>query len=192
MLSRLVTRHRVMLRDEEVYRIAFELLDSVLEPGSAAYAAGPLGSGRLHYEVAAGLQKPREDLRAGNEQRLRQFAHGLRERLDVPVIDPGLLKVAGWSGSEHLAFYLQVLSRYGREAHFIDGWEYSTGATAEFMLCMKTGMPCFTADGARLPAQLGINMVKEAAGYLCSLGASPEPLQARASELASLPAALTV
>src|SRR5262245_52447077 len=105
-----------------VSHILLTLLDSVLTPKSAIYAAGPLDTGLTYYEALA-RGAVDASIRANNEAALTAFVGRLRERhYPVPVIDPGPLRVDGWSPKQIGDFFLQTISRYAREAWFIDGW----------------------------------------------------------------------
>src|SRR5258707_472701 len=109
------------------------LLDSVLAKRSAIYVAGPLDTGRIYYEALA-RGYGNEDVRLRNQEALTSFAIRLRMRFNpVPVIDPGPLRVSEWSAHEIGQFFLETIKRYAKEAWFIDGWEYSSGATKEYL-----------------------------------------------------------
>lgn len=159
------------------------MLDTVLEPRSAAYVAGPLASGRLHHADRSTLVRPDLDLRAVNAQRLSAFAMNLRRRLDCPVIDPGILNVPGWSADHYLDLLSEVLRRYVREAWFIDDWQYSDGATAEYVLCLQIGTPCLTQMGEDLPVDSGHRLIRHAADDFAARGLDDTRLRSRLASL---------
>ena len=163
---------------EQLSSALLALLDSVLLPRSCAYAAGPLDSGRGYYEkVAAGLPNPR--VRTENERRLKSFVQILRTRLPYPVFDPGILRVEGWTDAQYGAFFIQILERIVKEAWFLDGWEFSHGATKEFMFCVKLGIPCFTEGGQIIDVELGRSMIRKASDYVDALGLNGSRLRSR-------------
>ena len=104
----------------------FQILDSVLGPKSCAYVAGPLDSGREYYERMASGDH-RLEVRGKNESRLHGLVLNLRERLEYPVFDSGLLKVSDWSGRDYGRFFLAVIRRYAKVCWLMNGWEYSIG-----------------------------------------------------------------
>jgi hypothetical protein len=160
----------------------FQILDSVLEPKSCAYVAGPLDSGKAYYErVASGDHTPA--VRAENESRLNAFVLNLRQRLKYPVFDSGLLKVSGWSGRDYSTFFLEVIRRYAKECWFMNGWEYSTGATKEFVFCCTIQTPCLVESGERLIARDGVRLIHEAADFVRGLGLNDTKLRWRAEDL---------
>ena len=163
----------------------FQILDSVLEPRSCAYVAGPLESGKTYYErVAAGDELL--TIRAENESRLSEFAQGLRKRLAYPVFDPGLLKIPRWSGPDYGNFFMEVIRRYARACWFLDGWEFSTGATKEFLLCCTIKVPCWTETEDALDVGRGIQLITRAADCVRELNLTDQKLRSRLAELERL------
>lgn len=153
--------------ETEVSRICFLILDSIIDQKSAAYVAGPLDTGKAYYHQRIG---PTENVRQINQGRLTQFARQLRTRISYPVIDPGVLQVSFWSGSDYSTFFLQVIERYAKEVWFIDGWEFSIGATKEFKYCVSWGLPCFDERGTPLSPENGKTLILQAASYIADSG----------------------
>lgn len=161
--------------------VLFQVLDSVVQPRSCAYVAGPLDSGKAFYERIASGERP--TAREENEGRLTAFVLDLRNRLEYPVINPGLLKIAEWSGREYSIFFLEVIRRYARECWFMNGWEYSTGASKEFVFCCRIGRPCFAETGQSLTIPEGIRLIREAADFVRGLQLDDAKLRSRAFDL---------
>jgi len=153
------------------------MLRSVLERRSALYAAGPLTSGRRFYE---GDRYDRAvELRKQNDSALAEFVRQLRAKRSEPVLDPGPLRVAGWTGEHYGSFFLEVIDEFAKELHLLDGWEFSRGATKEFIFCVNIGIPAFAASGAVLDSQAGKRLVQRAVGQLDELGVDPDHLRRR-------------
>jgi hypothetical protein len=163
----------------DVKRLLTVVLDSVLAPKSAAYAAGPLDTGRLFYETVALKGRSGPGVRRANQERLSEFVRLLRLRLACPVIDPGLLVVDGWCGREYGDFFLSVLDRYVKEVWFMDGWEYSNGSTKEFFFCHACSIPCFDSTGSPLCTSVGRDLIEDAATHVESLGIDASKLRSR-------------
>jgi hypothetical protein len=171
---------------DPVSRQLLALLDSVLTPRSALYAAGPLDTGRRYYEALA-RGNVEESVRAENEAALAAFVSRLRaERHPIPVIDPGPLRVTEWSAREIGQFYLDVVGRYVMEAWFIDGWEYSSGATKEYLHCRSLGIPCFSERGAALAIQEAVALLASAVEEVGRLGVAAPKLTERLAAFRSL------
>jgi hypothetical protein len=146
------------------------MLDSVLTPASAAYVSGPLQTGWLYYQAKSGHGPRPDEVRNLNGVRLSQFVETLRGQLAYPVIDPGLLFVDGWSGSQYLTLYLEILRRYAKEVWFIDGWEYSRGATTEYRTAIERGVPCFNSSGDQMTLAYADELISVAAKKVAGLG----------------------
>jgi hypothetical protein len=99
--------------------------------------------------------------------------------LPYPVFDPGILRVEGWTDAQYGAFFIQILERIVKEAWFLDGWEFSHGATKEFMFCVKLGIPCFTEGGQIIDVELGRSMIRKASDYVDALGLNGSRLRSR-------------
>jgi hypothetical protein len=166
----------------DIERICFNALDSVLEPRSSAYVAGPLDTGRLFYETIATDRRPDHKVRQVNQESLTDFARKLRQRLPYPVIDPGVLIIEGGSGQQYGSFFLRVVERYVKEAWFIDGWEYSSGATKEFVYCLERAIPCLDSKGIRLTKPCGCELIMQAVTYIESLGLDATKLRSRVGQ----------
>jgi hypothetical protein len=156
--------------------ICLQLLDSVLAPQSCLYVAGPLNTGRQFYDLLArGVASP--VVRPKNEAALTAFADTLRRRVHEPVIDSGRLSVPSWSGADYSEFFLDVIARYVRQVWFLDGWEYSHGATKEFVLCHSRGIQCLNQAGAPLSREAGMLLIAEAVTHVESLGLDASKLR---------------
>lgn len=144
------------------------LVGSIVEPHSAAYVAGPLDTGRQYFEnLVAGRNATVREL---NQSAMREFARNLRSQLPYPVIDPGPLRVAGWTGREYAIFFLDVIAEYVRELRLMDGWEFSRGATKEFQFAIGNSIPCLDATGRRLAVEEGSRLISDAATAVDTLG----------------------
>jgi hypothetical protein len=159
--------------------VLLTLLGSILTPRSAIYVAGPLDTGRSYYEALA-RNAVDGSIRTANEAALTAFVARLRERNHpVPVIDPGPLRVDGWSARDVGEFFLETISRYAKEAWFIDGWEFSSGATKEFLHCISIGIPCFAENGDQLDTDRAITLLSAAIDVITLLGLSAPKLTER-------------
>ncbi|NJP06203.1 MAG: hypothetical protein HC837_11565 [Chloroflexaceae bacterium] len=157
----------------------FQVFDTVLTAHSTVYVSGPIETGRLFYESLVNDGAATPQVRLINQQRLHQFANHLRQRLQRPVLDPTPLAVPGWNGQDYITFYLEVIQQYICESWFIAGWEYSTGATAEFWFCIEHHVPCYAETGEPLTAEHGNHLIGRAAAYVESLGLDSTLLRSR-------------
>jgi hypothetical protein len=163
---------------DEMSGLLFQTLESVLPARSCAYVAGPIDSGPAYYgALSSGVDA--SHVREENEQRLRAFVDLLRARLDCPVFDPSILRIESWTPNQHGDFFIRVLERFAKEVWFIDGWEFSHGATKEFVNCVRLGIPCLNEAGLVFDAPLGEALIREASDYVDSLGLDGSRLRSR-------------
>jgi len=105
--------------------LLIDSMASVCGRQSCIYVCGPLTSGRDFYlGPARGDWKSihAHAVEAENRATMHLFSEKLREKVSVPVIDPGILRVPVWSGQQHGDFFLLVLERFCTEIRLMDGW----------------------------------------------------------------------
>jgi hypothetical protein len=158
-----------------------QMLRSVLPASSAIYVAGPLETGRSFYE--SGGEIDQAAIRRANHERMQAFVASLRARQDAPVIDPGLLRVADWPNPVYGRFFFAVICEFVKEARFLDGWEYSRGATGEFVLCVTRGIRCSAEAGGELRVETARSLISAAADRIECLGHDPARFRARLEAL---------
>lgn len=162
-------------------RLAF---GSVLEPGSARYVAGPLATGRAFYEQQAAGTLELTQLRDVNTAAMRAFAVALRRSGPDPVIDPGLLRVSSWDGAQHGDFFLGLLGEFSRQVVLMGDWEFSSGATKEFVYATAHDIECVNAAGQRVTLADGRRLITSALTTVRGLGLTSASLERRLAALA--------
>lgn len=160
------------------------LLGSVLRPRGALYVSGALTSGLTHLDRRDDADC--SDLRRANERVLTDFADRLRARRTEPVIDPGLLRVHGWSGHDYGEFFLMVIDRFACEIHFADGWHYSRGATKEYLCALRLGIPAYDEHGEPLSAHVSADLVAEAVEAITRSGHDASRMLSRLADIRQL------
>ncbi len=164
---------------EDLAELLLKAMHSVTSERSATYVAGPLATGRRYYEaLAAGQTVDAEALRSQNGAEIRRMVDQLRSRT-VITIDPGLLRVSTWSGSEHGDFFLRVIESLCARVAFVDGWHFSSGATKEFVFAQELGIPCVDGDLAPLNVRRGLELVELAIAEVAALGCPIDVLERR-------------
>jgi hypothetical protein len=160
-----------------------QAFESVLEDRSAIYLAGPLATGKRFFEASADAHFSPQTLRQENARAMRAVAKSLRTTQEKPVIDPSLLQPAGWSSLEIGQFYIDLLARFACEVRFMDNWEFSRGATKEFMVANDIGIPCQDIAGRSISLADGINVIALASKKILQLGSDNTPWVARLETL---------
>jgi hypothetical protein len=157
----------------------FQMLDSVVPRGSAAYVAGPLESGREYYYLMSTGQYEKGSIRPKNQEKLTAFANLLRKKIQCPVIDPGVLHVSSWEGKDYGLFFIDVIKHYAKEVWFLNEWEYSGGATKEFQFCSIHNIRCLDEKGELLSPMSGKMLIKDAICYVEKLKLDSTRLKSR-------------
>lgn len=164
---------------ESMHNICINLLRSVLSPKCAIYVAGPLDSGLLYFESILQQKLSPDEIRAKNQERLTEFVGTLRLREHSPVIDPGLLRIPNWTGHDYGKLFVEIIEIFAKEAWFLNGWEFSNGATKEFMFCISNRIPCYDEKKGTLTQEKGMSMIENAVTYLESRGVDVHNLRSR-------------
>lgn len=152
--------------------LLMDAMRSMTGAASAIYVAGPLATGRRFYERSSAAGAAEEEVRRLNEGDLRNTVDSLRRRGVAPVIDSGILRVPTWSAAEHGDFFLRVIGELCSLVVFVDGWEYSSGATKEFLYAQAKGIPCRDSHDNLLTPMRARSLI-EAASISVSGGGEP-------------------
>lgn len=166
-------------RYDSIEKYLFQIVDSLIHKNSAIYVAGPLESGKEYYELTASGNYTQGQIRPKNQVKLTNFAISLRQKLNQPVIDPGILKIPGWEGRDYGTFFIKVIENYAKEVWFMDEWEFSGGATKEFQFCVINGIRCCNERGDALTSEIGRIMIKNAISYVEELNLDSSRLKSR-------------
>jgi hypothetical protein len=100
------------------------------------------------------------------------------------VIDPTALgDVSGWAQSDYHRFWTGVIERYAHTVVFLNGWEYSSGCTHEFLAAIRVGAELLREDLAPLRLDEGERRIREAIAHLDDDVLSTVPLRDALQEL---------
>jgi hypothetical protein len=94
------------------------------------------------------------------------------------VIDPSsLIDISGWGQKDYHAFWVGVIDQYAERILFLDGWQYSDGATTEFIAAIRLGLPTFTEHLSPLTVDDGKDLLRVAIEEYESVGLDPKLLR---------------
>lgn len=164
----------------DLERALIDAMLSVADAKSCSYIAGPLtsGLGFLTGEVSPTA------VESQNRARMARVASELRGQLAHPVLNPGLLQLPDWDGADYGRFFLRVMETLCFEVRLMEGWEFSAGASKEYVRAQHLGLPCLDLAGRPVPRETGINMISEAVEVYQEHGHPlMDKLQARINEL---------
>jgi len=156
---------------------------SVTRPSSCRYVAGPLTTSKEYYESLAVKILEEDAVRRRNQEYISRVVATLRDQSPIPVVDPGLLRVPNWNHAAYGRFFLRVLEELCFEAWFVDGWEFSTGATKEFVFAVQRNVTCLDERGHPLTIGRGTELIYQAATFVQQLGLSDNVLTRRLAML---------
>ena len=183
----------------DVSHVVFEVLDGVIPDREAVYVSVPITTGKrfLDWRQGPGAGLAPSDGRYRSEHR-RQVVDPnraqvapvirlLRERLGRVVIDPTTLDdVPGWAQADYHAFWTQVIERYAATVVFLDGWEFSSGCTQEFLAAYRAGARLLREDLTPLRPDEGEQLIRDAIVALHDDVQSTAPLRQALRELHDL------
>jgi hypothetical protein len=112
--------------------------------------------------------------------------HARRKRGGQPVIDSGVLRVPHWSAREHGDFFLRVIAELCCDVILLDGWEYSSGATKEFIFAQQHGVPCFDASNIELTLERGRLLIEQAMEVVRESGGPFDVFERRLQSISGL------
>jgi hypothetical protein len=183
----------------DLSRVVFEVLDGVLPDREAVYLSVPITTGRRFLDwrrgPGAGLapsdgRYPSEHRRhvvEPNREHVVPVVRMLRERLGRVVIDPTTLHdVPGWGQADYHAFWTGVIERYAGTVVFLDGWEFSSGCTHEFVAAIRAGARLLREDLAPLGLEEGERCIRDAIAALPDDVLPTAPLREALRELEEL------
>jgi hypothetical protein len=148
--------------------VLFAAMQSVVAPHSCCYVAGPLTSSEAR--LMSRSDSLSAEIESSNRARMRAFTQHLRQELNHPVIDSSILQVPGWNGSQYGGFFLRVMEELCSEVRFLDGWEYSMGATKEFVRAQELRVSCLDESGGELVLATGVELIQRVANKLGKSG----------------------
>jgi hypothetical protein len=172
------------------------LLDACLGSQTAAYASVPITSGRRLHRFMQDLHRAgasfdlaacadfRQHVIAPNEREAAAFAQSLRRNVGMPVIDPSrFLPPPRWTQKHFTSLWKAVLQEYCKLAAFANGWEFSAGCTAEFVIATSANIRAIDATGKVLTRSRGIRLIEDAIRQLTADGLDPTLLRGRIDQL---------
>ncbi len=149
-------------------------LKTVLPAGSAIYIATPITSGLRFAEwfdtkgrYLIGNAEMYVAARKANVDKINiteaeGYAAALRLSLKKPVINPGLLDAENWGQPDYRFFWRNVIENLCEALYLRDGWEYSSGASYEYLIASLKGIPRINQAGHRVPPEGAANAIANA------------------------------
>jgi hypothetical protein len=91
------------------------------------------------------------------------MATKLRRETHGPVIDPTAVPdLPGWTQDDYRAFWAEVIRQFAKCVVFVDGWEYSSGCSYEFLVAQRLTIPCVDVERKPLDLEEGLARIQRA------------------------------
>ncbi len=159
-----------------------------------SYVSGPITTGRAFFERLAGGEEAaaaRQAIFESNCAALIEAAELVRARDSVIVVEPATIMVNGWSQADYMALWRELIARHVERVILLPGWEFSAGATEEFVQAIQSGIGIETLAGEAVQARDGDKLIALAQELIVSgAGANLADAQGLLDRLAKSRAAL--
>ena len=172
------------------------VFDTVVNGRTAAYASAPITSGLRLFDCLARFRELNESrplqvdddfkhtVVQANLDDAGRFVAGLRCAINFPVIDPSRLpSFPEWKQAYYYALWEAVVRHSCEVAVFIDGWEYSSGCTHEYLVAQSAGIATYDSHLEPLEPSRGSELIRSAILDLERRGLAPTILATRLQDL---------
>jgi hypothetical protein len=149
------------------------------------YVSAPLTSGSLfskwsdRLKVWAVDSPEYEDLLRAhviepNRNAAKTVVKRLRESSATLVIEPTALDdIPGWTQDDFLYFWSRVISTYVEKVVFLEGWQYSSGCSYEFLVAIQADLETFEEHLEPLTVERAKDLLADAVRSETAKGLSP-------------------
>lgn len=187
----------------DVIRMVLTAFDCVLPDDSAIYCSSEVTTGRLFYEILKRHHaRSLEELKAGlgaacyketidelvrrNIERGIEFTENIRRRGHQHLINPGPFIAPEFEQQHYHYLWESVIIKKVYEAHFNEGWEYSTGCTLEYAIATRKGIPRLDHLGNVLELAQAIHKAERAVSELREEGLQVSMLERNLARMREL------
>jgi hypothetical protein len=185
-------------REPEI-ALVVEFLKSGLGATRAVYISAPITTGRTFVEWLANVRdletltpedfktRHRNQVVSKNIERVQPLVDAFRRTLDGAVIDPTAVGVVpGWTQSDYRVAWREIIHSFVHTIVFLDGWEYSSGCTYEFLIATHRGLKTVDQRQRPLSCIAGADLIRQAIGDFEAEGLSPDFIKAVYVELTQI------
>lgn len=152
------------------HSLIFQAWRCALGQSRIIYLSGPITTGlRWIDALKAGEANAQSDVIAANSQDLLAAAAALRTNATAIVIEPASLTVGGWSQTDYLTLWTELIERHAGEVRFLEGWAFSNGCAHEFERALRLGIPTLNLAGVPIVRESGLSALRRARDRLAGL-----------------------
>lgn len=153
------------------------LMGTVLTRRSSIYVSSPITSGRrlLAWHSTPGVvtfdRRFKQEVLEPNLAVARAAVATIRANTHMPVIDPTALPALdGWTQDDYRFLWGRVIELFAHEVVFLDGWEFSSGCTYEYLIATREDLPAKSLEGSRIRLVDAIKSIRDGRNQLESVG----------------------
>lgn len=159
-----------------------QLLASVVEGKGATYVSVPITSGPrfLEWFKTRGVQLEPNSREYAEEllqsvirpncEAVTNRVAELRSVTKAVVINPAAFNRPDWTQDDYRYFWGYVIERFVNKVVFLNGWQFSSGCSYEFLKCIRSGISAFGEDGNELDSERGYKLIESAIAEMRSVG----------------------
>ena len=182
------------LRAIDEIKMVMTAFDCVLPDNSAIYCSSDVTTGKRLYEIlkkydarsveelkarlgTALYKSTFDELVRGNIERGKKFTENIRQRGHLNLINPGPFIAPAFEQEHYHYLWESVILKKVYEAHFNEGWEYSTGCTLEYAIAARKGISRLDHMGNALELAQAIHKTGRALEELHKCGLEVDMLE---------------
>lgn len=180
----------INLKSDEFVALDAELFETVIEGRNATYISVPITTGKRfmewwrnrgrQLEAASPELYDEEHYRAVIQPNLdaaRKYISRIRSETSGIVIEPTPFKKPEWNQRKFRMFWAQVIQRFVSVVIFLEGWEYSSGCSYEYLIAYRYGIKTLDEKMQPLPLTRAIAMIRRSIAEIMKCSAPVDFLQ---------------
>jgi hypothetical protein len=163
----------IILKNDEFASLDTELFETVIEGRNATYISVPITTGKRFVDwwrqrgrrlaEASSELYDEEHYRAVVQPNLdaaRRRISRIRSETPGIVIEPTPFKKPEWDQKKFRKFWAQVIQRFVSAVIFLEGWEYSSGCSYEYLIAYRSGVKTLDEKSHPLPLTRALAMIR--------------------------------
>lgn len=183
-------------RDVDAINNMVELFNCMLDGKTAAYISAPITTGQRfidwYKETGSSLDHNSSRYKTKhfhavirpNSEEVKKKVVGIRRHFDTILINPTLFTWPEWNQDDYRHFWGKIIETYVDTVIFLNGWQYSSGCSFEFLTAVRSGIEVLDEDRDKLDRETGLRLIEDAIAQYNKNAIPSVYLERVASELA--------
>jgi hypothetical protein len=164
---------KIVLTGEQLAGVALSTIRAVIGDVRYQYLSGPITGGRrfLIWHEKEGRSLGKDSYKDARQLAVVkpniadiQAAAKLQREAGRDTIEPGSFEAdfEHWGQEDFLRFWEKVIEHHAAQVRFMEGWQFSSGCTFEYLCARKHGRETCDMDGGALAPDTAIELLDEA------------------------------